>query len=113
MLPRVHDSNAPLTTTTLRRQPMGEHQATPDHPVNSPDTDRRELRLEQRLDALETQATFQEELLSTLNDQVSHQQLALNRLWDANRLLQDQLKSLQSGSGQPQESPDDAPPPHY
>lgn len=77
--------------------------------------DQRQKRLEQRLDALETQATFQEELLNTLNDQVSHQQLALGRLWDANRLLQDQLRSLQSGTGQPEQAQeqDEAPPPHY
>ncbi|MDX1588947.1 MAG: SlyX family protein [Oleiphilaceae bacterium] len=68
-----------------------------------------------RLDALETQASFQEELLNTLNDQVSHQQLAMGRLWDANRLLQDQLRSLQRGNTPQEENLNEPepPPPHY
>lgn len=79
------------------------------------DTHKTDKALEARLEALETQASFQEELLNTLNDQVSHQQLTMNRLWDANRLLQEQLRSLQKGGhGQEEESQaPEPPPPHY
>lgn len=79
------------------------------------DTNKTHQALEARLEALETQASFQDELLNTLNDQVSHQQLTMSRLWDANRLLQEQLRSLQRGGAGEEgenETPE-PPPPHY
>jgi len=69
--------------------------------------------LEERMIALETRSAFQDDLLNTLNEQVSHQQIMLRELWDANRLLQDQLRNIQPADGEQGGTDNEPPPPHY
>lgn len=64
-----------------------------------------------RIDDLEMRIAFQDDLMATLNDQVANQEQALQRLWEANRILREQIKSLrepQHGDGA-----EESPPPHY
>lgn len=82
-----------------------------DAPDPQPGEETRHGRLEARLDDMETRIAFQDDLMATLNEQMAHQEQALQRLWDTNRILREQIKSLR----EPQfhESADDLPPPHY
>lgn len=82
-----------------------------DTPTTPPGDETRHRRLEARLADMEARIAFQDDLMATLNEQVAHQEQALQRLWDTNRLLREQIKNLR----EPQfhESADDSPPPHY
>ena len=75
------------------------------------DTSNELQNLKQRVEELETRVAFQDDLVHTLSEQLSHQQLALSELWDAKRLLQDQLK--QNAQGGIDINADEPPPPHY
>lgn len=65
----------------------------------------------QRLNDLETRLAFQDELINTLSDQVSRQELDIRKLWEAKQHLNKQLSDI-SPTNIRAES-DEAPPPHY
>lgn len=67
--------------------------------------------LARRLDDLETRLAFQDELINTLSDQVSRQELDIRKLWEATQHLKKQLSDI-SPTNIRAES-DEAPPPHY
>ncbi|MDX1757710.1 MAG: SlyX family protein [Marinobacter sp.] len=64
-----------------------------------------------RLEELETRLAFQDDVISTLNDQVARQELEIRELWDAKRHLHTQLKALTPSEIKSQE--EEVPPPHY
>lgn len=68
------------------------------------------MTIEDRLIELETKMAFQDDLLQGLNDVVAKQEQAMEKLWQANRMLKSQLDSVQGPAG---ESASEAPPPHY
>lgn len=61
-----------------------------------------------RIDELEMKVAYQDDTVSALNDSLVRQELELQKLWDANRLLKKQLDEVDSGANS-----DEAPPPHY
>lgn len=65
---------------------------------------------EDRLIDLETKMAFQDDLLQDLNDVIVSQERAIEKLWQANRMLKTQLDSVQGPAG---ETGLEAPPPHY
>ncbi len=66
--------------------------------------------LETRLNELEMKASFQDDLLNTLNDIVTRQDQEIRRLWDANRLLKQTMNDMRESD---KDVPVDVPPPHY
>lgn len=74
-------------------------------------SDQRYSQLEARLADMEMRIAFQDDLMSALNDQVASQEQALQRLWDSNRLLREQIKSLREP--QLRNAAEETPPPHY
>lgn len=66
-------------------------------------------KLEERLNELEIKLIFQDDLLNTLNEIVTRQDQEILKLWDANRLLKQNMEDINSGS---KEVPVDIPP-HY
>lgn len=70
-----------------------------------------ENEIEIRLIELESRLAFQDDIIGALNDQVVRQQLEIQKLWDANRMLRAQLESLKEPNIRSLE--DEAPPPHY
>lgn len=69
------------------------------------------IELESRLIELESRLAFQDDIIGSLNDQVVSQQLEIQKLWDANRMLRAQLESLKEPNIRSLE--DEVPPPHY
>ncbi|BES70796.1 SlyX family protein [Marinobacter nanhaiticus D15-8W] len=67
--------------------------------------------LEARLVELETRVAFQDDLIATLSEQVSRQEMDLRELWEAKRLLKTQLSEMSPSNIKREE--DEAPPPHY
>lgn len=67
--------------------------------------------LEARLVELETRVAFQDDLISTLSEQVSRQELDLRELWEAKRLMNKQLSEISPSNLKREE--DETPPPHY
>ena len=67
--------------------------------------------LEARLADMEMRIAFQDDLVSALNDQVASQEQDLQRLWDSNRLLREQVTSLRES--QSVDGDEEGPPPHY
>lgn len=67
--------------------------------------------LVQRLDELETQLLFQDDLIASLNDQVTRQELDLHRLWEAKKLMNKQLSEVSPSNIRKEE--DETAPPHY
>jgi SlyX protein len=66
-------------------------------------------RLEERLNELEIKVIFQDDLLNTLNDIITRQDQEILKLWDANRLLKQNMEEINSGEkGVPVDVP-----PHY
>lgn len=59
---------------------------------------------------IETRLAFQEDLLDTLNKIMADQQTQIEQLWQANRLLKQQVEKDHFESGS---SEDNQPPPHY
>ncbi|MFE8073207.1 SlyX family protein [Marinobacteraceae bacterium S3BR75-40.1] len=67
--------------------------------------------LENRMMELETRVAFQDDLVTTLNDRIAEQENDIRKLWEANRLLKQQINELQEGMDKSPQ--DEAPPPHY
>lgn len=67
--------------------------------------------IEIRLIELESRMAFQDDIIAILNDQVATQQLEIQRLWEANRLMRDRVESLKSSDIRSFE--EEVPPPHY
>ncbi|WP_150909531.1 SlyX family protein [Marinobacter halotolerans] len=64
-----------------------------------------------RLDELETRIAFQDDLINTLSDQVTRQELDIRELWEAKKQLNTQLKEVSSSNIRKEE--EETPPPHY
>ena len=67
--------------------------------------------LSERLDELETRIAFQDDLINTLSEQVTRQELDIRELWAAKKQLNNQLKEVSSSNIRKEE--DETPPPHY
>ena len=67
--------------------------------------------IENRLIELESRMAFQDDIIAVLNDQVADQQLEIQKLWEANRLMRDRVESLKSSDIRSFE--EEVPPPHY
>lgn len=67
--------------------------------------------LEARMIELETRVAFQDDLIATLSDQVTRQELDLRELWEAKRLLKSQLAEVSPSNIKREE--EEVPPPHY
>lgn len=67
--------------------------------------------LEARMDELETRLAFQDDLITTLSDQIAQQEMDLRKLWEAKQLLRKQLSEVSPSNirGEDEETP----PPHY
>ncbi|MDX1453582.1 MAG: SlyX family protein [Oleiphilaceae bacterium] len=63
-----------------------------------------------RIEELEIKAAYQDDTITALNDSLVRQELELQKLWDANRILKKQLDEVGSGADG---MPNDSPPPHY
>ena len=64
-----------------------------------------------RMDELETRLAFQDELINTLSDQVTQQELDIRKLWDAKQHLKKQLSEIAPSNLKRED--EEAPPPHY
>ncbi|RBW50088.1 SlyX family protein [Marinobacter sp. F3R11] len=67
--------------------------------------------LQARLDELETRLAFQDDIINTLSEQLAKQEMDIRELWNAKRLLHNQLKDVSSSNIKREE--EEAPPPHY
>ncbi|MDN6319824.1 MAG: SlyX family protein [Marinobacter sp.] len=67
--------------------------------------------LQARLDELETRLVFQDDIINTLSEQVAKQEMDIRELWNAKRLLHNQLKEVAPSNMKSQE--EETPPPHY
>ncbi len=67
--------------------------------------------LTQRLDELETRLAFQDDLITTLSDQVAQQEMDIRKLWEAKQHLKTQLSELAPSNLKREE--EEIPPPHY
>ncbi|MGO1462754.1 MAG: SlyX family protein [Marinobacter sp.] len=67
--------------------------------------------LQTRLDELETRLAFQDDIINTLSEQVAKQEMDIRELWNAKRLLHNQLKEVAPSNMKSQE--EETPPPHY
>ncbi|PCM43449.1 SlyX family protein [Marinobacter sp. ANT_B65] len=67
--------------------------------------------LQARLDELETRLAFQDDVINTLSEQLAKQEMDIRELWNAKRLLHNQLKDVSSSNIKREE--EEAPPPHY
>lgn len=67
--------------------------------------------LEARMDELETRLAFQDDLITTLSDQIAQQEMDLRKLWEAKQLLRKQLSEVSPSNIRGEE--EETPPPHY
>lgn len=67
--------------------------------------------LQARLDELETRLAFQDDVINTLSEQVAKQEMDIRELWDAKRLLHNQLKDVSPSNIKAEDQ--ETPPPHY
>ncbi|WP_166252183.1 SlyX family protein [Marinobacter salicampi] len=67
--------------------------------------------LEARMDELETRLAFQDDLITTLSDQIAQQEMDLRKLWEAKQLLRKQLSEVSPSNIRGED--EEAPPPHY
>lgn len=67
--------------------------------------------LQARMDELETRLAFQDDIINTLSEQVAKQEMDIRELWDAKRLLHNQLKEVAPSNMKSEEN--ETPPPHY
>ena len=74
-------------------------------------SDEKARALSVRLDELETRLAFQDDLIHTLSEQVSRQELDIRELWEAKKPLNNQLKEVSSSNIRREE--DETPPPHW
>jgi len=70
---------------------------------------RDEKDLESKINELEIKSSFQDDLLNTLNDIVSRQEIEIQKLWDANRLLKRSINEVKTDNS----NGDIEQPPHY
>ncbi len=68
------------------------------------------MNIEDRVIELETKMAFQDDLLQELNDVIARQEQQLDKLWQASRMLKNQLDTVHSAEEEPGH---EAPPPHY
>ena len=80
--------------------------------VDATSADATHAQFEARLADMEMRIAFQDDLMATLNDQVANQERAMQRLWDINRLLREQIENLRDPQ-QRSEPGQEPPPPHY
>ena len=80
--------------------------------ANATNADATYPQFEARLADMEMRIAFQDDLMTTLNDQVANQERAMQRLWDTNRLLREQIENLRDPQ-QRSEPDQEPPPPHY
>lgn len=69
--------------------------------------------LEQQIEQLQTQMTFQEDLISSLNDMVTQQNKELSEVQQQLRWLGRKLHQLQQAEGPNGDPSQEPPPPHY
>jgi len=69
------------------------------------------ITLEERLAELEMRLAFQDDVINTLSEQVSRQELDIRELWEAKRLMHQQLKDVSPANIKREE--EETPPPHY
>lgn len=67
--------------------------------------------LEARMIDLETRVAFQDDMITTLNDQVAQQELDMRLLWEAKKRLNKQVSDISPSNIRSEE--DETPPPHY
>ncbi|WP_303290786.1 SlyX family protein [Marinobacter sp. SS5-14b] len=67
--------------------------------------------LEDRIAELEMRLAFQDDVINTLSEQVTKQEMDIRALWDAKRLMHQQLKDVSPSNIKAEE--DETPPPHY
>ncbi|WP_417517381.1 SlyX family protein [Marinobacter sp.] len=67
--------------------------------------------LQARLDELETRLAFQDDIINILSEQVTKQEMDIRELWNAKRLLHNQLKDMSPSNLKSEE--EETPPPHY
>jgi SlyX protein len=67
--------------------------------------------LQARLDELETRLAFQDDIINTLSEQMTKQEMDIRELWNAKRLLHNQLKDVSPSNLKREE--EETPPPHY
>ena len=67
--------------------------------------------MKERIAELETQLVFQEDMLQTLNEIVTRQQLQIDKLNNSVEALVAQLEQLSDAMQRPES--EEAPPPHY
>ncbi len=70
-----------------------------------------ETTIEERLNELEIRVAFQDDVITTLSEQIARQELDIRELWYAKRHLHKQLKDMAPSNIRAEE--DEAPPPHY
>ncbi len=65
--------------------------------------------LKASLEDLQVKQAFQEDLLNSLNEIIARQDMEIQKLWEANRLLKNSMNELKADNL----DGDAAPPPHY
>jgi len=67
--------------------------------------------LEDRIADLEMRLAFQDDVINTLSEQVTKQEMDIRELWEAKRLMHQQLKDVSPSHIRREE--EETPPPHY
>ncbi|HLT13845.1 MAG TPA: SlyX family protein [Marinobacter sp.] len=67
--------------------------------------------LEDRIAELEMRLAFQDDVINTLSEQVTKQEMDIRELWDAKRLMHQQLKDVSPSNIRRED--EETPPPHY
>ncbi|SJL85198.1 SlyX family protein [Vibrio palustris] len=69
------------------------------------------IKLQQRVDDLECQLSFQEQTISELNDALSQQQFLIAEMKDQMKFVVGKIKAI--GSNELADQSEETPPPHY
>ncbi|MBJ6138806.1 MULTISPECIES: SlyX family protein [Marinobacter] len=67
--------------------------------------------LEDRIADLEMRLAFQDDVINTLSEQVTKQEMDIRELWEAKRLMHQQLKDVSPSNIRRED--EETPPPHY
>ncbi|MBR9870875.1 MAG: SlyX family protein [Gammaproteobacteria bacterium] len=67
--------------------------------------------LEDRIADLEMRLAFQDDVINTLSEQVTKQEMDIRELWEAKRLMHQQLKDVAPSNIRRED--EETPPPHY
>jgi len=67
--------------------------------------------LEDRIADLEMRLAFQDDVINTLSEQITKQEMDIRELWEAKRLMHQQLKDVSPSHIRREE--EETPPPHY